>query len=143
MTKTISNGKSQKNNLNANEDFVMFLTSKLITCFIDNVTFRMKSQSITCLLTRSARIYCILDLEGEVHSIMGFVDKRPSRCKGNVFLTVGQGGQQFTVRFKRSPKNYEGLPQPASTSPQKLIGGRFNVPFVVVECLDEGVCVYQ
>jgi hypothetical protein len=85
---------SHKNyDLNANEDSVMFITSKLITCFIDGFTFKMKSQSITCLLTRSAHKYCILDLEGEVHSIMGFVDKWPLRCKGNVFFTIGQGGQ--------------------------------------------------
>ena len=50
----------------------MFLTSKLITCFIDGFTFKMKSQKIAYnLLTRSAHIHCILDLEGEVHSIVG------------------------------------------------------------------------
>ena len=49
-------------NLNVNEDFVMFLTSKLFTCFIDGFTSKMKSQSI-------AHIYWILDLEGEGHSI--------------------------------------------------------------------------
>jgi hypothetical protein len=31
-------------NLNVDEDFVMFLTSKLITCFIDGFTSIMKSQ---------------------------------------------------------------------------------------------------
>ena len=36
---------SHKNyNLNANDDFVMFFTSKLITCFIDGFTSSMKSQ---------------------------------------------------------------------------------------------------
>ena len=47
----------------------MFLTSKLVLCFIDGFTSKMKSQSITYLLLGSARIYWILDLEGEVHSI--------------------------------------------------------------------------
>ena len=69
MTKIILNGKSQNYNLNVNEDFVMFLTSKLITCFIDGFTSGMKSQSIAYLLIGSAHIYWILDLEGEVHSI--------------------------------------------------------------------------
>ena len=46
---------SHKNyNLNVNEDFVMFSTSRLITCFIDGFTFGMKSQSIVCLLIGSA-----------------------------------------------------------------------------------------
>ena len=47
----------------------MFSTSKLITCFIHDFTSGMKSQSIASLLVRSAHIYWILDLEGEVHSI--------------------------------------------------------------------------
>ena len=55
--------------LNINKDFVIFLTSKLITCFIDSFTSKMKSQSIAYLLNESEHIYWILDLEGEVHSI--------------------------------------------------------------------------
>ena len=47
----------------------MFLTSKLVSCFIDGFTSGMKSQSIAYLLLGSAHIYWILDLEGEVHSI--------------------------------------------------------------------------
>jgi hypothetical protein len=63
---------SHKNyNLNANEGFVMFLNSKLITCFIDGFTSKMKSQSIVYLLNRSEHIYIywISDLEDEMHSI--------------------------------------------------------------------------
>ena len=56
MTKVILNGKSQNYNFNVDEDFVMFLTSKLITCFIDGFTSGMKSQSIACLLIGSAHI---------------------------------------------------------------------------------------
>jgi ligand-binding sensor domain-containing protein len=64
---------SHKNfNNNVNEDFVIFLTSKLITFFVDGFTSGMKSQSIVYLLSGSAHIYWILDLEGEVHSIWGF-----------------------------------------------------------------------
>jgi hypothetical protein len=61
---------SHKNyNLDVHEDFVIFWTSKFITFFIDGFTFGMKSQSIAYLLSGSAHIYLISDLEGEVHSI--------------------------------------------------------------------------
>jgi hypothetical protein len=46
-----------------------FLTSKLITCFIDGFTSKRKSQSIAYLFNGSEHIYWILDLENEVHSI--------------------------------------------------------------------------
>ena len=49
---------SHKNyNFNANEDFVTFPTSKLITSFIDDFVFEMQSQSITYLLSESADTY--------------------------------------------------------------------------------------
>ena len=61
---------SYKNyNLNANEGFVMFLTSKLIKCFFDSFTLKRKSQSSAYLLNGIEHIYCILDLENEVHLI--------------------------------------------------------------------------
>ena len=69
MIKIVLDGKSQNYNLDVNEEFVMFLTSKLVTCFIDGFTSGMKSQSIAYLIIGSAHIYWILDLEGEVHSI--------------------------------------------------------------------------
>ena len=69
MTKIILNDKSQNYKLNVNEDFVMFLTPKLIMCFIDGFTSGMKFQSIPYLLIGSAHIYWILDFEVEVHSI--------------------------------------------------------------------------
>ena len=53
----------------ANEGFVIFLTSKLITCFIDNFTLKRKSQSIAHLLNGSEHINWILDFKNEVHSI--------------------------------------------------------------------------
>ena len=46
----------------------MFLTSKLITCIVDNFTSGMKSQSNAHLLSGNECIYWSLDLEGEVHS---------------------------------------------------------------------------
>ena len=70
MTKTKYQMISHTNyNLNVNDDFVNFWTSKLSTCFIDGFTSGMKSQSIACLLIGSAHIYWISNLEGEVHSV--------------------------------------------------------------------------
>jgi hypothetical protein len=69
MTKTISNDKLKIYNFNVNEDFAMLLISKLIMCFTNGSTSRMKSQSIAYPPIGSAHIYWILDLEGEVHSI--------------------------------------------------------------------------
>jgi hypothetical protein len=69
MTKTIQMVSHQNYNLNVNEDFVMFLTSKLITVFIDCSTSRMKSHSMAYLLSGSAHIYWISDFISEVHSI--------------------------------------------------------------------------
>ena len=62
MTKSLSSGKLQLNNFNANEDFVMFIASKLITYFIDGFTLRIKSQSIAYLRSEMNILY-ILDFE--------------------------------------------------------------------------------
>lgn len=55
--------------LNANEEFVNFLDSKLITCSIDDFILQIKSQSIAYLLGGSKHIHWVLELEGKVHSI--------------------------------------------------------------------------
>ena len=61
---------SHKNyNLSANKGFVLFLTFKLITCFINNFTSKMKYQSTVYLLNESEHMYRILNIENEVHSI--------------------------------------------------------------------------
>ena len=46
MTKTLSMVSHKNYDLSANEDFVIFLTSKLITCFIDDFTSKIISQPI-------------------------------------------------------------------------------------------------
>ena len=46
MTETLSLVSHKNDNLGANDGFVMFLTSKLITCFIDGFTSKRNSQSI-------------------------------------------------------------------------------------------------
>ena len=56
MTKTISMVSHKNHNLDANEGFIIFLTSKLITHFIDGFTLKLKSQSITYLLNGSEHI---------------------------------------------------------------------------------------
>ena len=102
MTKTLSMVSQQNYNLNANEDFVIFFTSKLITCFIDGFTSKMKSQSIAYLLNESEHIYWILDLEGEMHSIWDLWRSGLQECKSNGFFEVGRGGQKFSVGSKKS-----------------------------------------
>ena len=57
MTKTLSMLSHKNNNLIANEDFVILLTSKLITYCIDSVTLKMKSQSIAYLLNEREHTY--------------------------------------------------------------------------------------
>ena len=75
---------SYKNyNLSTNEDFILFLTSKLITCFIVGFTLKRKSQSIAYLLNGSEHIYWILDLENEVHSIWLIWTSDVQECKGH------------------------------------------------------------
>ena len=70
MTKAISNEKINKNyNFNVYEDFVIFLISKLIMCFINGSISGIKSQSNAYLPIGSVNIYWILNLEGEVHLI--------------------------------------------------------------------------
>jgi hypothetical protein len=65
------------------QGFVMFLTSKLITCFIDSFTSKRKSQSIVHLLNGSEHIYWILDFENEVHSIYWVIwTSGLQECKG-------------------------------------------------------------
>ena len=67
MTKTLSMISNKNYNPSANEGFVIFLSSKLSTCFSGGFTLKMKSQSIAYLFNVSEHIYWILDLEVEVH----------------------------------------------------------------------------
>ena len=46
MTKTLSMVRHKKYDLNVDEGLVIILTSKLIACFFDNVTLKMKTRSI-------------------------------------------------------------------------------------------------
>ena len=101
-------------NLNVNEEFVMFLTSKLITCFIDGFTSIMKSQSIAYLVIGS-----VLN--------MGYVDKRPSRMQGQWFFRSWAGRVAvFDWVQKISKKTMGGCPILYMLSLQ-VCRGYFNV----------------
>ena len=88
MTKTLSMVSRKNYNLGANEGFVVFLTSKLITCFIGGFTSKMKSQSIAYVLNGSKHIYWNLDLKYEVHSIWVIWTSDLQECKGNFIFRI-------------------------------------------------------
>ena len=120
MTKTLAMVSHKNHNLNANEDFVIFFTSKLNTCFtgnfIDNFTLKMKSHSISYLLNESKHIFWILDLRGEVHSIWDLWISGLQECKGQWFFRSWAGGQQFSVGSKKSGFFGRAVALPESTS---------------------------
>jgi hypothetical protein len=95
MTKTLSMVSHKSYNLIANEGFVMFLTSKLITCFIDGLSLKRKSQSVAYLLNESEHIYWILDLDNEVHPISyGLYGQATFKnARAISFFEVGWSGQ--------------------------------------------------
>ena len=130
---------SHKNyNLNANEGFVMFLTSKLITCFIDGFTSKRKCQSIAYLLNDSECIYRILGLENEVHLIWVIWTSGLQKCKGNfIFRSWAERATVFSRDLKFLSFFLWGLPGGARTRapaaihlPLKVHGGKFNVRHV-------------
>ena len=105
MTKTLSMVSHKKYNLNANEGFVIFFTSELITCFIDSFTLKMKSQSIAYLLNGSEHIYWILDLEDEVHSIQMFIwTIGLQECKEDFIF---ENRAEWAIIFGRDLKNLD------------------------------------
>ena len=141
MTKTLSMVSHKNYNLNANEGFVMFLASKLITCFIDGCTSKIKSRWIAHILNGSEQIYWVLDLEGEVHSIWELWISGLQECKGNGLFEVGRNRHKFSVGSKNSWSLFGGLPLPGSTFPKKLIGGGWT-PTLNLWCSFQIVCTY-
>ena len=118
-------------NLNTNEGFVIFLTSKLITCFIGGFTLIMKPQSIAYLLNGSEHIYQILDLEGEVYSIWDLCVSGLQECKSNeFFFKIGRTSSSF----RADPKNvyfFEQATTPArSGQSEKFVGGSQRPPSI-------------
>ena len=132
MTKTLSMVSHKNYNLGANEGFVIFLTSKSNTCYIDGFTSKMKSQSIAYLLNGSEHIYWILDLEDEVHSVWVIRTRSLQECKGIFFFFRESGGARNG--FQLGSENFRFVlwgnlevldrgPRPLSTSPWKFVGG--------------------
>ena len=97
MAKTLSMVSHKIYNLGANEDVVILLTSRLITCFTDGFTSKMKSQSFVYLLNESGHIYWILGRVGEVHSILDLWTSVLQEWKGDGFFRVGQDVQKFSA----------------------------------------------
>ena len=73
----------KKYNLNANEGFVILLTSKLNAYFIAGFILIIKPQKIPYLLNGNEHIYWILDLGGELHSIWNLWVSDLQECKSN------------------------------------------------------------
>ena len=116
---------SHKNyNLSANKDFIILLTSKLITCFIGDFTSKMKSQSIAYLLNGSEHIYWIWNLADEVHAIWNLWIRGFQECK--VFPKLGCGLQECKV-FSKSDGQQQFLVGSAAPAriylPRKVRGG--------------------
>ena len=87
MTNTLSMASLKNDDLNANEGRVVFLTSKLITCFIARFTSKVKSWSSAYLLNGSEHIYWIMDLEDEVHSVWVMWTSNLQESQGNFFFS--------------------------------------------------------
>ena len=102
MIKTLTMVSHKNYNLNANEGFVIFFTSKLIACFIGGFTLTMKPQLIAHLLNGSEHIYWILDLQGEVHSTWDLWVSGLQECKSNEFLQNRVGG--YAIVFSQVQK---------------------------------------
>ena len=75
---------------------MLYLVSKLITCFIGDFNSKTKSQSVASLLNGSEHIYWILDLEGGVHSMWDLWISGLQECKGyGFFLKLGRRATIF------------------------------------------------
>ena len=88
MTKILSMVSHKIYNMNANEGFVIFLTFKLIACYIDAFLLEMKSQSISYLLNGSEHIYWILDIESEGHSMWVVLTRAFRNASAILFFKV-------------------------------------------------------
>ena len=132
MTKTLSKLSHKKFNLNANEGFVMFLTSRLITCFIDTFTSKRKSQSIAYLLHGSEQIYWIMDLEDEVHSIWVIWQATFKNAR----VKPGSGLSRVRACHAQGTKAlaFSVLPLPAAMTSATLVTGKWepNHPLIKI-----------
>ena len=118
MTKSLSVVSDKNYNLNGNEDFVMFLTSKLITCSIDGFTLKMKSSELL-IYSREVNIYIgfeTLKMKCTQYEICGQV-----AFKNASTLVFSNSGGRAAV-FGRTQKKCRGL-SPDRIFPRKVRGG--------------------
>jgi hypothetical protein len=114
MTKTLSMLSHKNYDLNANEGFVTFLTSKLSTCFIDGFTLKMKSQSITCLLNKSEHAHIgfwTLKMKCTQYGLYGQAAFKNARAI--LFFEFGRSRQERRMGFTWAVK--EACPMQAPT----------------------------
>ena len=97
MTKTFSIVGHKIYNLIENEHFVMFLTSKLMTCYIDSFTSKRKSQSFAYIFNENKHMYEILDLENSINIYIqyGLIEQAVIKnARAILFFEVGQSREQ-------------------------------------------------
>ena len=137
MTKTLSMISYKSYSPNVDEGFVIFSTSKLISCLIDNFTSKMKSQLLAYLLNGSEHIY-ILDFGPWKWSAlnMGYImDKRPSRTQGQFYFpksdkasnSFWSGSKILDLFCGGCPEMLGHGPWPLSSSPRKVRRGRYII----------------
>ena len=102
MTKMLSMASHNLFNLGANEGFVIFLTFKSITCFIDGFTSKIKSQSIAYLLNGSEHIYWILSLEDEMHSQYGLYEQAAFKNARAILFFENKQSMDFIQAVKKT-----------------------------------------
>ena len=118
MTKSLSIVSEKNYNLSGNEDFVIFLTSKLITCFIDGFTLKMKSSQLL-IYSMEVNIYIAfetLKMKCTQYGICGQV-----AFKNASTLVFSKSGGRATV-FGRVQKKCRGLPPDRIFPREKLVG---------------------
>jgi hypothetical protein len=81
--------------LNVKDEFVIFLTSKLITFFIDGFTFGMKFQSIAYLPSGNAHIYWISYLKVKCTQYKISSPTTLKNAKTMFFLKLGEASNNF------------------------------------------------
>src|ERR1700738_720627 len=124
MTKSHSIVSDKNYNLNGNEDFVIFLTSKLISCFIDGFTLKMKSSQLL-IYSREVNIYIgfeTLKMKCTQYGICGQVG-----FKNASTLVFSKSGGRAAV-FGRAQKNVGDCSLTEYSPPRKARGGVLQRP---------------
>ena len=124
MTKSLSIVTDKNYNLNGNEDFVIFLTSKLITCFIDGFTLKMKSSQLL-IYSMEVNIYIgfeTLKMKCTQYGICGQV-----AFKNASTIVFSKSGGRATI-FGRVQKNERAAAPDRIFPSRKVRGGYLTSP---------------